>query len=115
MKTIKEDDTITKQTIKVGDLYIAYERRIYDERIYKVKVTEVNGVNVKLECKWVAYSGGYDFGMSRHFRVEKNDRVWTFEGKIYKGKVTKKGEYSNTVYKLMRMDKFASSVDLYFN
>lgn len=109
MKTIKATETITKETIKVGQHYFAYERGIYDERIYKVTVKEVKGASVKLECKWFAYSGGYDFGMERHFRLEKNDRVWEFEGKLYKGKLTEKGEYINTVYKLINMGEFVES------
>lgn len=104
--TFKANENITKETIKVGDSYIAYNKQIYDERIYRVTVTEVNGANVELECKWFAYSGGYDFGFAQNFRLENDDHKWNFSGKLYKGNVTKKGEYINTVYKLIKLDDF---------
>lgn len=107
----KANENITKETVKVGDSYVAYENKIYDERIYFVNVIKVNGANVELECKWFAYSGGYDFGAKQNFRLEKNDRKWNFSGKLFKGNVTKKGEYVNTVYKLMKHTDF---VEKYF-
>lgn len=102
----KETEDITKENIKVGESFMAYVKSIYSESIYKVKVIKVVGATVELECKWFALSQGYDFGWPQHFRLEKNDRVWHFTGKLYKGKVTQKREYSNTVYKLIRHPEF---------
>lgn len=104
--TFKASEDITKDSIKVGDSFMAYVSGIYDERIFKVSVTRAEGATVDLLCKWFAISEGYDFGLPQHFRLENNDRVWSFSGKLYKGKVTRKGEYSNTVYKLIRHPEF---------
>ena len=104
--TFKASEDITKDSIKVGDSFMAYVAGIYDERIFKVSVTRVEGATVDLQCRWFAISEGYDFGLPQHFRLEKSDKVWTFSGKLYKGKVTRKGEYSNTVYKLIRHPEF---------
>ena len=102
----RASEDITKESIKVGDTYMAYVAGIYDESIYVVTVTKVEGATVDLQCKWFAISQGYEFGFPQHFRLKKNDRVWTFSGKIYKGKVTKKGEYCNTVYKVINHPEF---------
>lgn len=102
----KASEDITKDTIKVGDSFMAYVAGIYDESIYQVSVTLVEGATVELACKWFALSEGYDFGLPQHFKLRKDDKVWTFSGKLYKGKVTKKGQYSNTVYKLIRHKEF---------
>jgi len=107
----KASEDITKESVKVGDSFMAHESRIYSEGIYKVVVTRVEGATVELECKWFALSEGYDFGWPQHFRLKKNDKVWKFTGKLYKGKVTQKGEYINKVYKLIRHQEFC---DKYF-
>ena len=106
----KASEDITKETIEVGDSFMAYESAIYHESIYQVSVTRVEGATVELACKWFAISDGYDLGMPQHFRLEKNDRVWSFTGKLYKGKVTRKGQYVNTVYKLIRPQSSARSL-----
>ena len=102
----KASEDITKETIKVGDSFMAYVASVYHESLFKVSVTRVEGATVDLQCKWFAISEGYDLGQPQHFRLEKGDKVWTFSGKLYKGKVTKKGEYSSTVYKLIRHPEF---------
>ena len=102
----KTSEDITKDTIKVGDTFMAYVSGIYDESIYQVSVKKVEGATVELECKWFALSQGYDLGWPQHFRLKKDDKVWTFSGKLYKGKVTKKGQYSNTIYRLIKHPEF---------
>ena len=102
----KASEGVTKNTIKVGDSFMAYVASFYHESIFKVSVTRVEGATVDLQCKWFAISEGYDLGQPQHFRLEKSDKVWTFSGKLYKGKVTRKGEYSSTVYKLIRHPEF---------
>ena len=103
-KHFKANETITKESIKVGDPYLVYEQGIYDERVFIGTVLDIKGANLKLECKWIAISEGYDFGFPQNFRIYKNDRRWVIEGKIYKGKLTEtaKSGYKN-YYKLMRM------------
>ena len=102
----KASEDITKDTINVGDSFMAYVAGIYHESIFQVSVTKVAGATVELECKWLALSDGYDLGRPQHFRLRKDDKVWSFTGKLHKGKVTQKGEYINTVYKLIKHTEF---------
>ena len=109
MKKIKfiESKDINKNNVNIGDSFMAYNKGIYDERLYIVKVVEIKGADIKLECKWLAISDGYDLGFKQNFRPYKNDRVWNFEGKLVNGKVIQKREYTNNVYKLLRFSELS--------
>lgn len=84
----KESQEITKETVKVGDSFILYRRSCYSEMLYKVKVLDKKGANVKLECSWFANSDGYDFGFPQRFVLKKTPDKWLLEGRVYKGKLT---------------------------
>ena len=82
----KESKEITKESVKVGDSFMLYRRGCYSEMLYKVKVLEIKGAHIKLECAWFAISDGYDFGLPQKFVLKRTPNKWLLEGRVYKGK-----------------------------